>query len=176
MAATRNRRKAFTLLELIIVLLLFAMLEAILLPVFGRARAKAYNAQCSGNLQNIGAALRIYAADYNGLFPPARPGLPALVQLQIVPDATLHCPVTVRWQLKRTRYLYRPGLSDDGRPMELVCADPYRDVHNDGFFALWTDGHVKWVNYRQVEQRPEQFGPGAKELLEQMRTVEEARR
>lgn len=49
-----------------------ALLLVIILPVFAAAKQKAKQTQCMSNLRQIGAALRLYADDNEGLLPPWR--------------------------------------------------------------------------------------------------------
>jgi prepilin-type processing-associated H-X9-DG protein len=60
---------AFTLIELLVVFAIVAILAALLVPAFGRMRDKAQNAQCLGNLRQLGASLHLYAADNDGRLP-----------------------------------------------------------------------------------------------------------
>jgi prepilin-type N-terminal cleavage/methylation domain-containing protein len=66
-----NRRRAFTLVELLVVIGIIAILVAILLPALAKARDKARNLQCKANLRQCHIALMCYAAD-NRNFPPNR--------------------------------------------------------------------------------------------------------
>ncbi len=63
-------RRAFTLIELLIVIAIIAILAAILFPVFARAREKARQASCQSNLKQIGLALRMYCQDYDEINTP----------------------------------------------------------------------------------------------------------
>ncbi len=71
----RCDRPGFTLIELLVVIAIIAILAAILFPVFAQAREKARQTSCLSNLKQLGAAMLIYAGDYDELFPPvvARP-------------------------------------------------------------------------------------------------------
>lgn len=165
---------AFTLVELLIALAIMAVLAAILFPVFARAVSKSRGTVCQSNLLNIGVAFRIYAADYFGHLPPRLETLEAAHPY--LPSQTLACPEAAKMGLPRTRYLYRPGLSDDDAPLQAVAADAYKDVHNDGFNILWLDGHVKWCRL-DSQGRPRgavaKASPGIDELVRQQQSVEE---
>ncbi len=58
-------RFAFTLVELLVVLAIIGILAAILFPVFAQARAKARQTSCLSNLRQVGAAVQMYAQDYD---------------------------------------------------------------------------------------------------------------
>jgi prepilin-type N-terminal cleavage/methylation domain-containing protein/prepilin-type processing-associated H-X9-DG protein len=64
-------RRAFTLLELLIVIGIIALLIALLMPSLTRARAHARSVQCQSNLHQIGQNLLIYANQWKGwIYPP----------------------------------------------------------------------------------------------------------
>ena len=67
----RSSRKGFTLIELMIVIAIIAILAAILVPNFIRARAQGQVTGCKSNLKNIGTALEMYSTDAGGRFPTA---------------------------------------------------------------------------------------------------------
>ena len=56
-------RRAFTLLELLVVMAVVGVLAAFLLPVLNRAKAKARRLECLGNLRQINVGVRMYADD-----------------------------------------------------------------------------------------------------------------
>ncbi len=61
----RGPRRAFTLLELLVVMTIVAILSVILLPVFVQAQESAKKANCVSNLKQIGLAFLLYAGDYD---------------------------------------------------------------------------------------------------------------
>ena len=63
------RRRAFTLVELLVVIAVVAILGALLLPALGRARESARGAACLGNLHQIGIALQVYVSENNNRLP-----------------------------------------------------------------------------------------------------------
>jgi prepilin-type N-terminal cleavage/methylation domain-containing protein len=63
-----RRRRAFTMVELLVVIAVIALLVVLLIPAVQTARAAARLAQCRGNLRQLGIALNAYQAAA-GVFP-----------------------------------------------------------------------------------------------------------
>lgn len=68
MTATMKTR-GFTLIELLVVISIIAILAAMLLPVFSRARETARRNVCLSNLRQIGVSLHLYVSDSDEGFP-----------------------------------------------------------------------------------------------------------
>ncbi|MDB5324818.1 MAG: xcpT 4 [Phycisphaerales bacterium] len=64
-----RQRKAFTLVELLVVIGIIALLISILLPSLNRARQQANLIKCSSNLRSIGQMLQIYVSENKGFAP-----------------------------------------------------------------------------------------------------------
>ena len=71
-------RRAFTLIEILVVIAIIGILAAILFPVFARARENARRASCQSNLKQIGLGIMQYSQDYDDKFPMSRVGNPAV--------------------------------------------------------------------------------------------------
>ncbi len=64
------RTRAFTLVEMLVVVGIIAVLTAILYPVFSSARIKARQTKCIGQLQQLIVTLKTYVEDYRAYPPP----------------------------------------------------------------------------------------------------------
>ncbi len=145
--------RGFTFVELVLVLAIIATLAAILFPVYAASREATRSTSCKANLLNIFVALRIYAADFGGVFPPERPGLAALIRLDLIDEQSLRCPSAPQGPLVRGAidwldetnvppYLYVPGLTYPPSDHKLVVADS-RPRHRQTANALFADGAIR---------------------------------
>ncbi|RYG44965.1 prepilin-type N-terminal cleavage/methylation domain-containing protein [bacterium] len=62
-------RKAFTLVELLVVVGLIAILAAILFPVFAQTKEAAKRTECITNVRQLSAAMIMYVTDHDGVYP-----------------------------------------------------------------------------------------------------------
>ncbi|MEI7657441.1 MAG: prepilin-type N-terminal cleavage/methylation domain-containing protein [Phycisphaerae bacterium] len=63
------RARAFSLIELLVVVAVIALLVAIVLPALGSSRETARGVACASNLRQVMAATRVYADQHRGLSP-----------------------------------------------------------------------------------------------------------
>jgi prepilin-type N-terminal cleavage/methylation domain-containing protein/prepilin-type processing-associated H-X9-DG protein len=98
--------RAFSLVELLVVIGIIAVLISILLPVIGRAREQARGVQCMSNMRQIGTAALLYSHDNKGVILP-------MGYTTGVNDNVNMWPVI----LVSGRYLPKTGITDanDGR-------------------------------------------------------------
>ena len=66
------RRRAFTLVELLVVIGIIAVLISILIPVLGSAKKQANTVKCQTQLREIFACFKMYELEHKGYWPVAR--------------------------------------------------------------------------------------------------------
>jgi len=86
--AALNRRRGFTLVELLLVIAIVVILIALLVPAVAYALGLARLVVCQNNLRNIAVGYRQYMTDSGGLWPPMLINEPPQVLLARIKDDT----------------------------------------------------------------------------------------
>ena len=123
----KMRKKNFTLIELMIVILIIGTLAAMVIPRFIKRaeQAKIARAKLDINL-NIATALDLYELD-NGFYPTTEQGLNALLTKPTTP------PIPPNW---RGPYLKKKPIDPWGNPYVYICPGK----HNPDSYDLYSYG------------------------------------
>lgn len=118
-----NRRKNFTLIELLIVIAIIAILASMLLPALNKAREKARAIFCSNNVKQLAASHFFYMGNFNDYLIPTymtsvpRPGkdnywFEQMIKSDKTPrkifacDSVLNVPYNIRTEMQGSRRTY----------------------------------------------------------------------
>lgn len=126
-----DKHRAFSLVEVLVVITIISALVAIALPVLGRARENGRRASCKSNMRQIGLALQMYRQDWDGMDPDK--GLRLSHSQMGLPDRP--DPIMFNYGLGRQVWfcpsgvIYRPDLGSTYYLMFFMSeyADPSRD-------------------------------------------------
>lgn len=117
------QKKAFTLVELLVVLSIIALLMGILMPALQAARRSAYKTACKQNLHGCAVAFRMYIDDNRNTMPfilnmpkstnnpePNSVSLYASLKKYISGPEALKCPAD-KWPERNSTYFREEGSS-----------------------------------------------------------------
>lgn len=130
----KNNKSAFTLVELMVVLAIIALLSALIFGAISSIREGNKRGSCQSNLNQIHAALRLYAQDNDGQFPYRNPGIAdnTSASPDVVPSGGLGL-----WSL----YVYPVPPSQT--PPDSVSQLPYANSENDVTKAATLASYLK---------------------------------
>ncbi len=172
--ALRAIRRAFTLIELLIVIAVIMVLVGLLIPAASMVRTQAYTVKCMHNMQQIASVIEVYVQNDNGTYPG---NFSELVAIYTLPTKILLCPLdpshgadpnmgralpSSSWQDYSRLYNMQHVLTSydfecSGNPDPNVCMANdidffYRDWKVSGK-TLPTAGTVSWADCKAHEQQ-----------------------
>jgi len=165
----RNSHRAFTLVELLVVIGIIAVLIGILLPALNKAKQQSLKVACSSNMRNAGQAIINYATNNKGKLP----GEPANVG------------IGGAWMWDLTQNMRDNMFVKYGATRDTMYCPVYEDMHKDrlwgyggfcvsGYLWFLERGSIKNTTVLGNEQGPFNHYPDAleyprKKLLTKLR-------
>lgn len=143
--------RAFTLIELLLVIAIIAILAALLLPGLGKAKATAQAVSCRSHLKQWGVATHLYVVDHDDFLPPDGTPNPSAANtnsgwyVQLPVELNLPRYVDMPW---RTNAAVEPGNS-----VWLCPGNPRRSNGNNLFHYCLNEN----VNLTGVNNAPVRF-------------------
>lgn len=161
-AAKWCRSRAFTLVELLVVIGIIAVLISVLLPVLGKAKEAANSAKCLSNMKQVGMTVMLYVNDNKGKWLP--PYKAAEFTPNYTPSGTPSWNGAFFFTFLSGRYLKEdPKIwtcpTDryiDTRPFQLRLYSNVRDSNSSYMMNLDAPHYANPVNYPST---PGLYGP-----------------
>ena len=138
-----KRNSAVTLVELIIVIVIFTLTLALLTPFVNKMKERANVIKCSNNVRMISLALHMYALDHGEEFPGS---LAELYPAYIKKEKILDCPAaSARGTSLEPSYEYVTGLTESSGGTEVILYDKDGNHGKLGRNLARVSGAVEWV-------------------------------
>ncbi len=136
-------RKAFTLVELVVVIAIFLVMLMALTPFVHIAKARKNKIDCAANLMKISLGLHSYAAEHDGAFPVK---LGDLYPNYLSDEKAFDCPsAKVVGTKEKPDYVYTAGLTELAGPKEIIAQDTDGNHKRHGKNIVRVNGSIEWI-------------------------------
>jgi type II secretory pathway pseudopilin PulG len=144
---TQGGDRAFTIIEVVVVVGIFLVMVAILGPFVRMVKVRANRINCANNLMQISVGLHRYAADHNDAFPQ---NLGELYPNYVEDERAFDCPASkIKGTKDKPDYNYVTGLTESSPLKEMIVQDLDGNHKKTGKNILRINGSVEWVSARR---------------------------
>ena len=140
---------------------------SIVLPIINSGRESGTRVKCGGNMRQLGQAIRQYALDQDGHYPP---DLDAILAMPGTTPAVLICPSSSEqagtpagpFTLgQNLSFIYiGGGLKDDVPATAVLMYEPVNNHDREGGNFLFADGSVRFILRQQARSMIQQLESG----------------
>ena len=158
-----THRRAFTLIELMIVIAIIGVLAGVLYPVMAGARKRSRTSVCVSNIHQCGVALKLYMDDYETNIPPSDQ-----IARELLKKMLTCCPNDTEWTKGCTQtfgapligsYAYTRSVPGIDRLSEKVLSGFYSPEHNNIWMAdVFHSSHGIPAPYHAERERKDRYG------------------
>lgn len=147
----RRTTRAFTLVELLVVIGIIAVLIGILLPAISGAKAQSNAVKCQSNIRQLVTALINYSVEYKGKFPPN-------IQNQLGPNGIIISGKFNYWydEDRLGKYLPKAQIEPVTRSVSgpiMVCPSTELNVARAYSMNMWASSLVDQGVYNKSPER-----------------------
>ncbi len=101
----QQKRRGFTLVEILVVLAIIMSLAALLFPVFARVRENGRKASCQSNLKQLALSVQEYVADHGHRYPSIN-GFREALSPYVKSEEIYYCPSQKQHRPDKDTYQY----------------------------------------------------------------------
>jgi prepilin-type N-terminal cleavage/methylation domain-containing protein len=141
-----EKRKGFTLIELMVVIAIIGILIGLLLPAVTRMRESARRTACANNLHQIGMGMSSYAGDYDENFPCVRSNVVNATTPMQAGDGCRSLGLLYPSYIDNSKTFSCPSKSSVYRNFEITLPVAFTATANGDGKLLWSTSY--WYDYR----------------------------
>ena len=130
------RKRAFTLVEILVTMAIIALLAALAIPAYNSAIKQAKKAVCSANLRSIGVGMLSYAADNNQFLPESGVIIPYGSKDQPPPAGSGN----YSWTQQLDPYI--GGCSTNAANPVFTCPESSKTVSGNSMYSYFNGCHA----------------------------------
>ena len=138
-----HKKRAFTIIEFLIVACVVLAMIALLAPFVNITKARATKIYCANNLRQISLGLHKYSLDHSNVFPGS---LGDLYPNYLSDQSAFDCPASKSLGTKDAPdYVYKPGLTESSPPGTVIAQDKDENHKKAGMNLVRVNGSVEWL-------------------------------
>jgi prepilin-type processing-associated H-X9-DG protein/prepilin-type N-terminal cleavage/methylation domain-containing protein len=137
-------KKAFTVIEALVVIAIVLILAAILFPIFARSGHGGHKTSCQSNLKQTGLGLLMYTQDYDEKYPRAAWSFESSRKTKEYPDGVYGWADVIQPYIKSTQ-IYQCPEDTNEQPKN-------PDPQKIGYTDYWYNSRLADINFTKIKK------------------------